>query len=140
MRSGILLDTGPLVAFLNRRERHHAWVRDCWRDISPPMLTSESVLSEAIFLVEQAGGDAVSVLELVGRGVIQPSFRLNENVEHVKRLIGKYSDVPMSLADACLVRMSELRESCTVFTLDEDFRLYRRNGRRSIPLLFPSSR
>ena len=104
------------------------------------MLTSESVLSEAIFLVEQAGGDAVSVLELVGRGVIQPSFRLNENVEHVKRLIGKYSDVPMSLADACLVRMSELRESCTVFTLDEDFRLYRRNGRRSIPLLFPSSR
>lgn len=88
MRSGILLDTGPLVAFLNRRDRHHAWVRDCWHDISPPMLTSESVLSEATFLVERAGGDPVSVLELVGRGVIQPSFRLDENVEQVKRLIG----------------------------------------------------
>lgn len=49
----------------------------------------------------------------------------------------RYADVPMSLADACLVRMSELSDDASVLTLDSDFRIYRRLGRQAIPLLTP---
>ncbi len=138
MRTQVLLDTGPLVAFLNRRDQHHPWAASQWREIAPPLLTSEAVLSEAVFLIEQAGGRSDTVLDLVARQVVHPIFSLNDHVEEVRKLMRKYLEVPMSLADACLVRMSEVYSRGTVFTLDSDFRVYRRNGRQSIPLLTPA--
>jgi predicted nucleic acid-binding protein len=137
MRTEVLLDTGPLVAFLNRRDQHHQWAMSQWREIAPPLLTNESVLSESIFLIEQAGGHSDMVLDLVARQIVHPAFSLSDHVEEVRKLLRKYRHVPMSLADSCLVRMSEVMSCGTIFTLDGDFRVYRRHGRKSIPLLRP---
>ena len=86
------------------------------------MFTCEAVLSEACFLLGGTGAGSESVLQMVQRGVIALPFRLDDQVQAVDRLLRKYSQVPMSLAEACLVRMSEMRPDGAVFTLDEDFR------------------
>ena len=138
MRTEVLLDTGPLVAFLNRRDQYHQWAVSQWREIAPHLLTNESVLSEATFLIEQAGGHSDMVLDLVARQIVHLAFSLSDHVEEVRKLLRKYRDVPMSLADGCLVRMSEVLSRGTIFTLEGDFRVYRRHGRKSIPLLTPA--
>jgi hypothetical protein len=74
---------------------------------------------------------------LVDRGVIQLGWGLKEHFAEVSALMRRYANVPMSLADACLVRMSELEPNCTIFTLDHDFQIYRRNRSRMISLLIP---
>jgi predicted nucleic acid-binding protein len=76
-------------------------------------------------------------MRLIQRKIISISFRLDENIQPVRKLLAKYGSVPMSLADACLVRMSELDQSSQVFTLDSDFNLYRKDGRRIIPTIMP---
>ena len=137
MKQEVLLDTGPLVAYLNRRDADHAWSRGQWQQIRPPLLTSEAVLSEACFLLGEFGGDPDSVLKLVERDVIRVEFNISDNIAVVRKLMRKYRTSPMSFADACLVRMSELYAESVVFTLDSDFRGYRRHGRQVIPLLVP---
>jgi predicted nucleic acid-binding protein len=137
MKQNILLDTGPLVAFLNRRDKFHKWAMAQWGQIAPPMLTCEAVVSEACFLLAGTSNGSDSVMRLIQRKIISISFRLDENIQPVRKLLAKYCSVPMSLADACLVRMSELDQSSKVFTLDSDFNLYRRDGRRIIPTIMP---
>ena len=137
MRQEVLLDTGPLVAFLNRRDAHHDWARAHWQQLRPPLLTSESVLSEASFLLQEFGGNPDAILDLLEREVIHVSFDLEHHVTAVRKLMRKYRSTPMSLADACLVRMSELGSEPAVFTLDGDFNVYRRHGRQVIPLIGP---
>jgi len=137
MKQGVILDTGPLVAFLNRRDKFHPWALDQWTQIVPPMLTCEAVISEACFLLGRTTTGADSVMQMIERNVISVSFRLDENLQPVKKLLAKYRSVPMSLADACLVRMSELNASSRVLTLDSDFNLYRKSGRRVIPTVMP---
>jgi len=138
MKRQVILDTGPLVAFLNGQDRFHEWASLQWAQIDPPLLTCETVLSEACFLLRGIEGGQAAVLELLRRGVVHPAFRLNEHVNQITWLVKKYSDVPMSLADACLIRMAELYTDGPVLTLDDDFRIYRRNKREIIPLLSPS--
>lgn len=137
MRKGVLLDTGPLVAFLNRRDQYHGWARAQWAQIVPPLLTCEAVLAEACFLVQHLEGGQAAVLDLAQRGVLGLSFHLAEETAAVSRLLKKYTDVPMSLADACIVRMAEQHTDSVVFTLDGDFTLYRKNRRQIIPTLMP---
>ena len=139
MKTQIILDTGPLVALLNRGDRHHRWAMDQWAQIVPPLLTCEAVLAEACFLVRRFPGGQVAVLDLVQRGVLDVSFRLIEETETILRLLRKYRDVPMSLADGCIVRMAERRAAGVVLTLDSDFSIYRKNGRQVIPTLAPAS-
>ncbi len=137
MKQEVLLDTGPLVAYLNRRDADHAWSRSQWQQIRPPLLTNEAVLSEACFLLGEFGGNPDSVLKLIERDVIRVSFSVCDHVSVVRKLMRKYRTSPMSFADACLVRMSELHAESVVFTLDGDFRMYRRHGRQVIALLTP---
>jgi predicted nucleic acid-binding protein len=132
-----LLDTGPLVALLNRRDRHHDWACEEWSDIEPPLLSCDAVISEACFLLRSVRGGSTSVLELVDREVVALPFRLDHEAARVKALLLRYANVPMSLADACLVRMAEQYPSSPVLTLDRDFRLYRKNGRQVIPARMP---
>lgn len=134
----VILDTGPLVALLNSRDRHHGWAVDQWSRIAPPLRTCESVLAEACFLVQPFQGGQTAVLDLVRRSVVDTTFQLAEEVGAVSRLLKKYRDVPMSLADGCLVRMAELDDEGVVLTLDSDFRVYRKNGRQVIPTLSPN--
>ena len=137
MIQNVLVDAGPLAALVNSRDRYHKWVCSRFAEIAPPILTCESVISEACFLVRRSHGGVGAVLGLVDRGVVQLGWALREHFSEVSALMRRYTNVPMSLADACLVRMSELAPDCTVFTLDDDFRIYRRHRRQMIPLLMP---
>ncbi len=136
----MLLDTGPLVAYLNRNDRHHAWAVACWNALFDPLWTCEAVLSEAIFLLQSEGDEPERILRLVERRIIRLDFVMDAHRSDVFRLLRKYADQPMSMADACLVRMAELVDPCQVFTTDKDFLLYRRKGRHVIPLLSPFDR
>ncbi len=138
MRKNVILDTGPLVALLNRRDRHHHWAKDQWAEIDPPLLTCEAVLAEACFLVQPFAVGQTAVLEMVRRSVLDLSFGLAEEAAAVSRLLKKYQDVPMSLADGCLVRMAERHSKSVVFTLDSDFKIYRKYRRQRIPTLSPT--
>lgn len=137
MRPNVLLDTGPLVALLDRRDHHHEWARVQWEDVRPPLLTCESVLSEACYLLGSVGLDSSKVMELIVRGAVAVPFRVEVDAPLIAKLMRKYSDVPMSLADACLVRMAEAVSASTVLTIDEGFRLYRIHGRQVIRSILP---
>lgn len=133
----LLLDTGPLVAAINRRDRFHLWAREFFGRMKAPVLTCEAVVAEACFLLQGAHGGTNAVLAFVQRGVLLPEFSLMEHTVSIAALMDKYADVPMALADACLVRMSELHDDCEVATLDSNFLIYRRKGRQHIPLTMP---
>lgn len=133
----LLVDTGPLVAFLNRRDRFHDWAVAQWAGIATPLQTCEAVISEACFLLRRGGGDARPVLQLVDRGLVVPSFRLDGDSGRIAQIMRRYHDQDISLADACLVRMSEASTNCLLLTLDGGFRLFRRHGRQTIPLSIP---
>jgi len=133
----VLADTGPLVAALRSRDRHHAWTRAQLAAMTGPLMTCEAVLSEAFFLLQAVSGGREALAALVDRGILEVRFDFQDEREATLRLLRRYSDTPMSFADACLVRMSELHRASCVFTLDHDFVAYRRNGRERIPLLAP---
>jgi predicted nucleic acid-binding protein len=133
----VLVDTGPLIALLDRHDQHHTWVEAQFDQILPPLLTCEAVLTEACYLAPRAGRPMEEPLRLLVRGVLRLAFDLGENFGPVSSLMKRYANVPMSLTDACLVRMSDLAGESVVFTLDSDFRIYRRHGRQKIPLLIP---
>lgn len=101
------------------------------------MATCEAVLSEACFLLSRMHGGSEPIMDLLQRKIIVSSFRLEDQIQPIQKLLKKYRSVPMSLADACLVRMSELYPENRVLTLDSDFGLYRRNGRQMIPAITP---
>jgi predicted nucleic acid-binding protein len=130
-------DTGPLVAVLNANDEHHAWAREVFGRLSPPLFTCEAVLSEAQFLLQERGGDPLAVLVWVRQGVIELAFEAAKEIERLLALQRAYRNLPMDFADACLVRMTEIHERSSVLTTDSHFRIYRRNGRQIIPLRAP---
>ncbi len=140
MKQVTLADTGPLVAYFDRSDRDHDWVTDCFKRLSQPLLTCEAVIAEVLFLLRRGGISPVPLLKLITRGILQPSFSLVHEAEQVAALIVRYQDVPMSLADACLVRMAEQYDQATVLTLDSDFFIYRKSNRRALKILSPKSR
>jgi predicted nucleic acid-binding protein len=95
------------------------------------------VISEACFLLRDLAGGGAAVFELLHRGVLEIAFRLDGEMKPVARLLSKYADVPMSVADASLVRMAEHFSDSAVLTVDSDFSLYRKNGRQVIPTILP---
>lgn len=137
MASLVVVDTGPLVAGLIERDRDHAWTRSQLESLPAPLATCEAVLSETFFLLQRVRGGGEKLAALVDRGVLEVRFDFQDQRDPVLRLLRKYADTPMSFADACLVRMSELHRESRIFTLDRDFDAYRRNGRERIPLLAP---
>ena len=137
MSENIIVDTGPVVALLIAADKYHAWAREVWGQLEPPLLTCEAVLSEAQFLIARFGGNPFTVLQFIERKILQVPFRVENEIERLLTLQRTYRNLPMSLADACLVRMSEMHETSRIFTADAHFRVYRRNGRQVIPLLAP---
>ncbi len=137
MIEAVILDTGPLVAFLHSNEQHHVWVVEQLKSLPPRFLTCEAVLTESSFLLGFAPRAMEQINEWLERGVIQTPFQFMPERQRVLRLMHDYRNVPMSFADACLVRMSELYPDLPVFTLDKDFRVYRRNGRQRIGTIMP---
>jgi predicted nucleic acid-binding protein len=132
-----LLDSGPLVAYLNRKDQWHSWAVRQFQNLRPPLLTCEAVLAESCFLVERNGGAGSDVMQLLKRGVFHIAIAVQCENASLETLMKRYAETPMSLADACLVRLSELHGESRTLTLNSDFRQYRRNGRQIIPLLAP---
>jgi len=139
MRPTVVVDTGPIVALLDADEARHDWARARFEDLRAPLLTCEAVLSEAAFLLRRAGADPSLPVRLVRRGVFEVVNVLDTDADAdaLARLMRRYADVPMSFADACLVRIVERTRGGSVMTLDAGFRIYRQARRRIIPLLAP---
>jgi predicted nucleic acid-binding protein len=135
--NNVIVDTGPLVAFLLEKDSHHKWSVDRFHELSAPFLTCEPVLTETFYLVSRLHNGRQRFFELLGTGLLNVEFDVLAEREALRKLIYKYANVPMSLADACLVRMTEQNKDAVVFTTDKDFRTYRKSGRQMIPLIIP---
>jgi predicted nucleic acid-binding protein len=135
--ASVVVDTGPIVAFLDADDRYHDWAKVEFARLRPPLLTCEAVLTEACFLVDRGGGDSNGVVQLVERGILSVIRLFDVEAPSIARLVRRYKNVPISFADACLVRLVELTPQATLFTVDSDFEIYRQKGRRLIPLLAP---
>ena len=122
MKEAVLVNTGPIVAFLNGRDRYHEWSKETFAEIEAPVMSCEAVLSEACFLLRTARGGSEAVLKLVDRGLVRLPFRLEAETGPIRRLLSRYSSVPMSLV---------------LLTLDRDFKVYRKHGRNVIPTRTP---
>ena len=132
-----IVDTGPLVALLSARDTHHQWARSSFATITPPGITCEAVLAEAWHLLRGTARGRSALLELLAAGTLTIEFGLMAELAAVRRLVSRYKDQPMSLADACTVRLAEIYDEASVITLDRDFAVYRKNGRQVIPLISP---
>jgi predicted nucleic acid-binding protein len=133
-----IVDTGPLVAFLDRAEQHHRWVVEQVEELDPPLLVCEPVLAEVMYLLARFPRAQNALFELLENGALSIAFRIEEHIPGLLKLHQKYRDRPMSLADACIVRMAEIYERHAVLTLDSDFTVYRKHGRDALALIYPA--
>ena len=131
-----ILDAGPLIAALNRADTFHSWSVQTLDRLGPPFYTCPEAMAEAAAMT----GDPAAIVEMIHAGEIILDFDLAHHAESVLRLLKKYNDRHIDLADACIIRMTELTRTCRVITVDRnDFDVYRRNGRDIIPILTPPS-
>jgi uncharacterized protein len=129
-----IADTGFLVAFANRHDRHHEWAVSMAAQVNEPLLTCEAVLAEAAFHLRSVG----TVLAMVRDDLVEVAFDCREHWLQLEALATRYADRNPDLADLCLVRLSELHPRHSVVTIDRaDFKVYRRNKRETIPILCP---
>ena len=135
----IIADTGPLVAYFDRSDRHHAWAKEVMGTITEPLLTCDAVLAETSFLLQRGDIVADLPLQMVERGALISRFDTVQEARSLRILMDRYRNVPMSLAAACLVRLSELHPPAKVWTTDSDFTIYRRHRRALIPLIMPGA-
>jgi predicted nucleic acid-binding protein len=135
-----IVDIGPLVALFDRAERHHAWVAARIEELEAPLLVCEPVLTEAMYLLGRYAKAQSTLFELIENGALSVAFNLRENIGPLRSLLKKYQDTPMSLADACVVRMAEIQDHHLILTLDSDFLVYRKHGRVPLGLIRPGMR
>ena len=135
MAKSALVDAGFIVALLSHRDANHRWAAGEAPRQPPPWFTCEAALSEAFHLLGARG--IRSLAALIQRGAVVCAIRFSDDIEAVLKLLEKYQDVPMSFADACLVRMTETLNDPVLLTTDSDFRIYRRHGRHAIPCVLP---
>ncbi len=140
MRGEVLLDTGPLVTFLAAGLEHHGWVCEQWKRLRPPLLTCEPVLTEAAFLLKRENRETDPLFVLLERGVLRVAIEVEKELADLRTLMRRYRNRPMSLADACLVRLAETHPGASIFTFDTDFLIYRRHGNKVIPVLMPDEK
>ncbi len=136
MKQQVIVDTGVLVAILNKNDSYHGWAIQQFANIQPPLLTCEAIISEACFLLRRYQQSNL-LLQWLEKGVLSLPFSLQNEIQPLNILLKKYSDVPMSLADGCLVRLVEIYPQSQILTLDSDFKVYRKNGNQLISLIFP---
>ena len=137
MQKSVILDTGVLVAFLMPSDKHHHWAVSSLQAAKYPVLTCEAVLTETCFLLQRIQLGREKVLQLVKQEYIKIPFCLSDEIEQIETLMQRYQSVSMSLADACLVRMSETYSQTSILTLDNDFRIYRKNRNQEISVIMP---
>ena len=135
MNKPVIADTGPLVALFDRGDEHHEWARRGLAKIRAPLATSEAVLGEVLFLLRNMPRSRAALLGFWAEGGLVISLDAEREKSALVSMLRKYADVGMSPADATVLRLSELQADGVVWTLDSHFRIYRRLGRRVVPLL-----
>jgi uncharacterized protein len=133
----VLVDTGAIVALLDRSERHHARCVGIMEGFERPLVTCEAVIAESSYLLRTLPGASETVLQNVERGVFQIPFQLSRAAAPVRSIMRKYRDLPADFADACLIHLAEELNTGDILTLDGDFRLYRWRRNRPFHLLVP---
>lgn len=133
----VILDTGPLVALLYRRELQHRWTVRQIAQLPRPFYTCEAVITESHYLLRNVPNGNQSLIALIGRGSMDLSFSYSAHRQRVDKLMLNYSDVPMSFADACLVCLAEQLDNSSIFTLDSDFRVYRKHRNQVLQVIMP---
>lgn len=133
---GVLLDAGPLVALLSKNDANHDRARQMFADCAPPFRCCEAVVAEACFLMRKvnAAGPA-EVVALGARGVYSIAIAADEHWTPIETLLKKYSDRPISLADACLIRCAEIHHEARIVTFDSDFSVYKWARNRKFDVL-----
>ncbi|HMV48072.1 MAG TPA: PIN domain-containing protein [Blastocatellia bacterium] len=137
LNAAVIIDAGPLAALVHDRDQYHAWVRQQASQLKAPFLTCDAVLSETWFLLRNLPKAQDKLLALWQQGLIRSDFDSASETDKLIELLRKYANVPMSFADACLLRMSELQANSVVFTADSDFLIYRQNRNQTIHQVFP---
>lgn len=133
----VLLDTGVIVALLDRSERRHAQCVAVVEELERALVTCEAVIAECCYLLRSLPGAAEAVLENVERGYFHIPFQLSQSAAEVRALLRKYSDVPADFADACLIRLADQLNTGDILTLDRDFAFYRWHRTRPFHFLVP---
>lgn len=129
-----ILDAGPLIAAINSDDQYHSWACATLERLGGPFHSCPEAMAEAAAMT----GEPAAIVEMIQAGEIILEFDLAEQAGAVLALLKKYSDQQMDLADACIVRMTEMtRDSCVITVDRSDFSVYRRNGRALIPLVVP---
>ena len=136
MQRGVLLDTGPLVAYFCPSDHFHAWAVSPFASFVTPVTTCEPVLAESCFLLARAGVSPTRILAKLAQGVFRIGLGVEREAAAIATLMQRHADLPMSLADACMVRLAETQPS-PLCTLDRAFRVYRRQGRHPLDLIIP---
>lgn len=141
MSSYQIIDAGPLIALLNPNDSYHSWAKDQFLNTSAALLSCEAVLSEAAHNLSRSRKNGLKLLiEFVNASPIQIPLSYIQNRKEILELVIRYTNVPMSFADACLVRLSELYPDAPILTLDSDFLIYRRNKNERLPIIVPDER
>jgi predicted nucleic acid-binding protein len=131
------MDTGVIVALLDRSERHHARCVTVMEGLERPLVTCEAAIAESCYLLRGLPGAADTVLENVERGVFQIPFQLSRVAAAVRSILRKYRDLSPDFADACLIQLADELDTGDILTLDRDFELYRWRRNRPFHLLVP---
>lgn len=139
LTSTIIIDTGPLVALTDEKDQQHLWAWRASQQLKAPLLTCDAVLSETWFLLRHLPKAQAKLLALLKQELIHSRFDSLAETDNLIELLQKYADLPMSFADACLVRMCELHPDSLIFTLDSDFTIYRRRRTEPIPQISPTT-
>lgn len=121
----VLLDTGVIVALLDRSESSHTVCAEAVQDLEAPMITCEAVITESCYLLRNVIGACETIIDNVNGGIFQIPLQLSRESLGVKQILRKYRDRNIDLADACLIRLADEFETADIFTLDRGFVVYR---------------
>jgi predicted nucleic acid-binding protein len=121
----VLLDTGFIVALLDRSESFHKTCARAVREVEAPLVTCEAVITESCYLLRSLSGASEAVIENIAAGIFQIPFQLSRDTAGVKQVLRKYKDRKIDLADACLIRLADQFGTGDILTLDQDFAIYR---------------
>ncbi|SMO75914.1 type II toxin-antitoxin system VapC family toxin [Gracilimonas mengyeensis] len=137
MAKTVLVDTGPLVALIDRRDSRHAWASAKMDTFTSPMITCTAVIVEAAFLLKRTYNGLENLLSFIDEGIVEVQNPYPKKKETIHRSILKYQNISGSIADLCLVVMAEEFPSCEIFTIDSDFLIYKDSDGNPLPLISP---
>lgn len=131
----VLLDTGVIVALLDRGERLHERCAEAVHELEAPLVTCEAVIAESCYLLRNLAGASEVVIKNVAAGIFQIPFQLSHEAAGVKQILRKYRDRHIDLADACLIRLADEFGTADILTLDGDFAVYRWGKNKAFRML-----